>query len=55
MARTKKRAVAVCSHCGSSEAMYVTLKDGGKLPSFAWDMATGARFCFPCYEERGRV
>ncbi len=51
MAKTKNRAAAVCSHCGSSEAMYVLLKNGGRLPSYALDLSTGLISCYPCRDK----
>lgn len=54
MTKTKKRAAVVCSHCGSSEAMYLDLGGGKLLPSFAIEMATGARSCYPCRDKGGK-
>ena len=48
MLKTKKRASAICSRCGSSEAMYVSLKNGDRLPSYAINLSDGSKSCHPC-------
>ena len=48
MNKTKNKSLLSCSRCGSAEVMYVNLSNGELLPSFAIDLATGARTCHPC-------
>ena len=43
----KKKAVAACKGCGSSEALYVTLGNGERLPSYVMRIGDGI-YCNPC-------
>ena len=45
--KTKKKNRLVCQECGDEEAMYVTLKNGEKLPSFVYRIGEG-KFCNYC-------
>jgi hypothetical protein len=45
---TKK--IATCKGCGSSEALYVTLGNGEKLPSYVMKIGEGI-YCHPCSGE----
>jgi hypothetical protein len=46
--RTKKTA-PVCAVCGSNEALYITLKNGERLPSYVMRLGQGI-FCNECAE-----
>ena len=50
MAKNKK--IKQCFSCGSSEALYITLKNGENLPSFAIDLGSGVIRCHPCHKSR---
>jgi hypothetical protein len=47
-AMTKKR--ATCKACGSSDALYVELRNGEKLPSYVMRIGDGI-YCNPCAGE----
>ncbi len=47
---SKKRAVATCKACGSSDALYVELRNGEKLPSYVMRIGDGI-YCNPCARE----
>lgn len=42
-----KKKLATCKGCGSSEALYVTLGNGNKLPSYVMKIGEGI-FCYEC-------
>jgi hypothetical protein len=42
--------IATCKGCGSSEALYVTLSNGEKLPSYVMKISEGI-YCHPCSGE----
>ena len=42
---TKK--IATCKGCGSGEALYATLSNGERIPSYVWKIADGI-YCYPC-------
>ena len=48
--KTRKKTLPVCVKCGSNEALYVTLKNGEKLPSYVMRIGQGI-FCNICAEE----
>ena len=37
----KRKVVATCKGCGSSEALYVTLRNGDRLPSYTYAIGKG--------------
>ena len=43
----KKKAVAACKGCGSSDALYVELGNGEKLPSYVMKIGDGI-YCNTC-------
>ena len=43
----KRKAEATCKGCGSSEALYVTLGNGERLPSYVMRIGDGI-YCNPC-------
>lgn len=45
----KSKTLPTCVKCGSNEALYVTLKNGEKLPSYVMRIGQGI-FCNPCAE-----
>ena len=45
-----KKKLATCKGCGSSEALYVTLGNGEKLPSYVMKIGEGI-FCHECAGE----
>lgn len=49
-AMSRKRAVAACKACGSSDALYVELRNGEKLPSYVMRIGDGI-YCNPCAGE----
>jgi hypothetical protein len=48
----KTKELAKCNGCGLSDPLYITLEDGGRLPSYAINMADYAIYCFPCNDKR---
>ena len=46
---TRKKATATCKGCGSSEALYIELANGGRLPSYVMRIGDGI-YCNPCAE-----
>jgi hypothetical protein len=46
----KNKAVAVCKGCGSSDALYVELGNGKRLPSYVMRIGDGI-YCNPCAKE----
>ena len=48
----KTKTLAICNGCGLSDPLYIILKDGGRLPSYAINMADGAIYFFPCNDNR---
>ena len=48
--KTRKKTLPVCVKCGSNEALYITLKNGEKLPSYVMRIGQGI-FCNTCAEE----
>ena len=48
----KTKPAPKCARCESSDALYITLKNGAKLPAYAIDIASGAIYCHPCDKER---
>lgn len=40
-----------CSICGTAD-MFITLKNGEKLPQFSYSIATGLITCMPCKETK---
>lgn len=46
----KNKSLPVCVQCGSNEALYVTLKNGERLPSYVMRLGKGI-FCNPCAKE----
>lgn len=51
MPKTKKREIT-CMACGSNDALYITLKNGERLPSFTMRIGQGI-ICNSC-KESGR-
>lgn len=49
--RKSKKALPVCLGCGSNEALYITLANGERLPSYSMVMGVGI-FCPPCNDKR---
>ena len=47
----KRKAAATCKGCGSSEALYVTLGNGERLPSYVMRIGDGI-YCNPCAKGR---
>lgn len=45
--KTKKKEQLVCSVCGTTE-MFIVLKNGEKLPQYAYSIATNRVTCMPC-------
>lgn len=43
----RKKALPMCKKCGSNEALYVTLSNGQKLPSYVMKIADGI-YCNEC-------
>ena len=43
----KKKAVAACKGCGSSDALYVQLGNGERLPSYVMKIGDGI-YCNTC-------
>ena len=52
MPKTKKREIT-CMACGSNDALYVTLKNGERLPSFTMRIGQGI-ICNGCKEREGK-
>jgi hypothetical protein len=52
MPRIKKNQ-KVCKACGSHDALYVSLRNGERLPSFAIVIGEGI-YCHPCHKAKGR-
>ena len=50
MAKVKK--IQVCKECGSSDALYVTLGNGEKLPSYVMRIGDGI-YCNDCAAKGG--
>ena len=48
MARTK--VLPTCKSCGSNDALYVTLRNGERLPSYVMKVADGI-YCNACAGE----
>lgn len=46
MAKTK--VLPKCSVCGSHDALFVTLGNGERLPSYVIKVATGKMVCYSC-------
>jgi hypothetical protein len=46
----KKKVIAACKACGSSDALYVHLSNGEKLPSYVMRIGEGI-YCNPCAGE----
>ena len=44
---SKKKAIAVCKECGSNDALYVTLGNGERLPSYVMRIGDGI-YCNDC-------
>ena len=44
---SKKKKEANCTGCGSSDALYIILKNGERLPSYVMRLGVGI-FCKPC-------
>jgi len=43
---SKKKAIAVCKGCGSGDALYITLGNGERLPSYVMRIGDGI-YCNP--------
>jgi len=43
----RKKNIPVCVNCGSNEALYITLKNGERLPSYVMKIGEGI-WCNPC-------
>lgn len=48
--KTRKKTQPVCKGCGSNDALYITLKNGERLPSYVMRIADGI-YCNTCAEE----
>lgn len=45
-----KKNKPTCTQCGSNEALYITLANGERLPSYVMKIGQGI-FCNPCNEK----
>ena len=43
----KRKNIPVCVNCGSNETLYITLKNGERLPSYVIKIGKGI-WCNPC-------
>lgn len=50
MAKTKAK--AKCAGCDSHDALFIVLGNGERLPSYAYDVASGNIYCPPCNDAR---
>ena len=47
---TKTKVLQVCRKCGSNEALFITLRNGEKLPSYVMRIGEGV-YCNECAGE----
>lgn len=47
---TKTKVLPVCRKCGSNEALFITLRNGEKLPSYVMRIGEGI-YCNECARE----